>query len=284
MVVKLSTIFETNYFYVTYAADLRYFFNCYEKISQDSTYVPNALTPEMKNVFDAVRNHEELVIDIANARFTPDTSDFILVATNLGIRLVDSTDQNRNSLLQENIRRKNINKESYVPLPDFDLNLKLNQYVEQCLHAGEKYTCDKIEHDNRQKMTAVVILLSMCLPEVDILIDSTAVDMLKLVSTFLTPTVLQKYKKFYMVTAEEIRSIDFSGGTAFIQGIGDVDLQTAVETVTLVPAVFGTERLISNPDFSTLKSAMLRVLNSMKSSQPKMLDDFLISEGLCNAT
>lgn len=266
MTEKLIDIFGTKYFYITFRKDLDYFVGCIMKLRDNPQAELHALGKEMSRVFEAVAKGDELIVDIAEAEFTPDTVVVIYDMLHKGIKVVDTLAKWRNSIIAENIRRfANVSKD-VKPLPELTFTSKVTDYIAG-LSTEEVYTNASLHNRIVYPLTALITAVRP-----DVKIELYEEDkFFRYVNGKINPSDFNKYTKFYVNSAEGTRIFDFAEGCIHVQGEGLLDQQQALSTVTLVPADFGTVPTISNPVYSTLIRDAMNRIRSYQNQRPKTI-------------
>ena len=272
MTVKLVDIFNTKYFYITFRKDLSYLVNCVNKVREDQSLQLHAPSEKFAEVLRSVAAGEELTIDIAGARFTPDTEPMLHSMISADITLTDTELNWRRTLLEENVLRNGLRSTNSIPLPDFTYTTNIKEYIHE-LRTDVMYSRNAL--DNYVQL-ALVTLITVTRPSVTLSGDFFELGLFDYVNSRLSVTDIEKYDKFIMRSEEGVRVVDFSNnGTVFIQGLGYVDYIDAVSKVSFIPAVFGTVTLLRDDAFSSLIHDAFMIIQQYQQSRPKMLYEVL---------
>lgn len=146
MRVKLTDIYNTRYFYLTYRNDLTYLFHTFLELQKNSGYEYNVGNDLLETVFNAAKTGAVVEFDLAGAKFTPDTELTLRNYANQGILLVDSVDSWRNNILSINRERCKINLDDYEELPKYDQRYTFKEYIVS-LDKTKKYKMPAVQPD-----------------------------------------------------------------------------------------------------------------------------------------
>lgn len=266
MTEKIVNIFGTKYFYLSLRKDMEYFINSIKTLQVDSTKSLHATSKVMETVFAACARGEEIIIDIADARFTPDTSGLLMTMMHLNIRIVDTLAKWRNSLMVENQRRLALAPTDTIPLPEMTFTTKITDYI-----ASLKTDCTYTNVTLPARINyPLVALISAVRPNINIELHDED-KFFRYINGKINPTDFDKYDKFYVCSVEGTRIFDFTEGDIHIQEEGYLNKQQALSVATLVPVDFGTIPVINNPVYSTLVKDAMNRIRSYQNQRPKTL-------------
>lgn len=266
MTEKIINIFGTKYFYLSLRKDMEYFINGIKSLQTDSSKLPRAISKVMESVFNAYARGEEVTIDIADARFTPDTAGLLMTMIHLNIRMTDSLAKWRNSLMVENQRRFALAPVNAIPLPEMSFTTKITDYIAS-LQTNCTYTNITLPARINYPLVA---LISAVRPDINIELHDED-KFFRYVNGKINPADFDKYDKFYVCSVEGTRVFDFTEGDIHIQDEGYLNKQQALSVATLVPSDFGTVPVINNPVYSTLVKDAMNRIRSYQNQRPKTL-------------
>lgn len=272
MQFKLVDIYNTRYFYLPFNRDLVYLFDTFLKLQQDKNYPHNDANELLAKVYSAAIAGTDVEFDLADAKLTPDTSKTIQAFTWKGINFVDTKDSNRNAILLENRKRRSIDVSDCTVLPEFDINQKIKDYI-SALDPNVQYS---MMPGKSFIYVPLCIMIQIARPSINIVFNYHCSDIMNFVGTNLTTEDLKQYNEFYFTTPEGTQVIKLdSDGKFETSRAGRVDLETALSLGSLVPTVFGKDKLIDEECWRVLFTLCLKKLNHYKSTRTRTLDEVL---------
>lgn len=270
MVVKFTDLFETKYFYKTIGKDVSHVLKTCLRIQQEG-YVPKAaLNSVCSKVYDCFKVSAPVDFDLAGAVITSDVTPYINLYASYGLHFIDSTNAERNRLLQENVRRLAIDKSNFVPLPEFNLDTNTKDWIVS-LRKDVTYLPGV---NDKEIYVPLVIMATMLRPSIKFCLDNIGREFFTYIANRLPTYELHKYKEFYLVTNEEIRTVTFNP-MGYVQKMGYVDLDTALTAALLVPTVVGTERIYDDPMFRSIFRDCNSQINRFKETRKPTLEEIL---------
>lgn len=266
MTEKIINIFGTKYFYLSLRKDMEYFINGIKTLQDDPSKPMRATSKVMDSVFKALASGEEITIDIADARFTPDTAGLLMTMMHLNIHIVDTLAKWRNSLMVENQRRLSLAPTNAIPLPEMTFTTKITDYISS-LQTDCVYTNITLPARINYPLVA---LISAVRPDINIELHDED-KFFRYINGKINPVDFDKYNKFYVCSVEGTRIFDFAEGDIHIQDEGYLNKQQAMSVATLVPIDFGSVPVINNPVYSTLVKDAMNRIRSYQNQRPKTL-------------
>lgn len=271
---KIVDVFKTKYFYVTTGRDLNYMLNTCVALRSNPTFQYNAGSPELDEVYSAVKSGAPVEFDLADARITSDVTTTINMFARQGVVFVDSSAPWRDSILAENRRRLSLESQykDAIELPKLSMYDSAIDYI-QALSKDEVYL---VPPNDLNITIPLVTLITIFRPSVKLLIDNIAGELFKYVGEFFTEANLEEYNEFYISTPEGVSTWK-RGTPLYVQRIHnkECDLSEALTVADVVPTVFGKERLNQDRIFRLIASDSNNRLNYLKSKQPVKLSDVL---------
>lgn len=271
MQFKLSEIYNTRYLYLPFNKDLVYLFDTFLKLKKDSGYEHNVGNAMLGRVFDAAKSGTPVEFDLADIKLTPDVSNTIHQFLLKGIDFVDTTNICRNAILQENMRRRGIDVSDYTELPEYNASKSIKEYIAD-LDTSVNY---KMPSSKPSVYIPLVIMIFISRPSINIALNNHSADLFNFVSSNLTVADIQDYKEFYYTNSDGTIIVKFENGYTYTEQLGRADMATVLSTGSLVPTVFGKEKLINDEAWRNLFSYCLKRLNNYKASRVKTLNEIL---------
>lgn len=268
MRVKICDIYNTKYFYVTMGRDLSYMWNTCLALQKDSKAVHNVGNPLLGTIYECFKTGAPVEFDLAGARITSDVTYIILNFLNQGIVMCDSESKWRDTILKENMRRFAIHLET-VPLPTYNLNNSVKEYI-QNLQTDVIYQPPVTELEVYLPLLTMITILR---PNVTICLNNIGISFMNYVATKVPFEVLERYDELFMVTPEGIQRVHKDN--IYVQNLGKVSLFEAMSVANFVPAVFGSERLFTDPAFREIFNSCLATINRYRSTRKPLISDIL---------
>ena len=238
-------------------------------LKQDASYEYFAGNGAQEALFQDVIAGNEFVIDCAKTRITSDCTPLLSNATVNGINFIDSILPWRDAILRENSKRKPVS--DTLPLPAFDTKEDPVTWVRN-LNKDVVYT---LPPNINILMTSLVILATLSRPKLQFALTTADGVIFDTISELITVSVLCHYDEFYYHSPEGIEILKLENGKVFTQRLGYCTIAEACETGSLVPTVFGREKLINDPNWDPLVSVCLSTINSMRQAKAITLRDVL---------
>lgn len=277
MLVKLRDIYNTKYFYISYKKDLVRLFSQFAELQKNPTLHPFAGSAEMEKVFDAARAHAELQLDIADCRFTSDTTPLLLAAQrDYGIVLVDSADKQRDKILKENVERLNkygandsVIREQLTELPKLTKTTDPIEWLKS-LQKGVLYGVPAGLND--EIWIQLIVLTNIYRPSIQLYLYNRESQVLRWVANHLTPADLEQYDDFYMVTKQGVTEVN-RRQDIYVQELGSVSFDEALTVASFVPKVFGTEVTKNVAAFQMIARTCIRDINKYINSKKVTIEE-----------
>ena len=271
MQFKLVDLYNTKYFYVTYRADLVYLFNTCIELRKDRNFNYNIGNEKLGQVYDAVKSGAPVQFDLAGAKITSDVLPKIREYSERGIEFIDTKDSWRNNILKINRERMAIDTSGFVELPKYDPKTNVKDYIVNL----SKDTTYKLPLGDSDIYVPLTIMILMVRPAIKINLNAYGYDLFNYVGSKLTLEDLRKYKEFYLTTSEGIQVVDFSTGKIPVQKVGECSIEEALTFGTLVPTVFGKERLVEDKDWEFIFKDCLNMLNRYRTTRKQTIAEIL---------
>lgn len=268
MNVKLTELYGTKFFYKTLCTDLSYLFTSICRLrDKEEGYTVNIGNPLLGKVYEAAKQGEEIIIDLADCRITNDALTCIYNAENNGIKFRDSKMEWRNNLFIENERRRT-NWQDGNNLPVFDYKDDIRQYIKEL----STTVCYCAAGQQQHVLIALTCLVFMVRPKVRICIDPIARTFFKFVNTKIPTEEILKARDFWMCSDEGVQHV--TGDKFYVQEAQcELSIQDALQYVILVPYDFGSKPLLRNPAYSGLFRTCLLLLQEYQESSPRSLEE-----------
>lgn len=269
MTVKLTDLYSTKYFYKTFCADLQYLFTSMKRLmDKEEGFEPNVGNELLGQVYEAVKNGEEVVIDLADARLTSDAVVHVYQAEYNGIKFCDTLSEWRDKIFKENQERQHFVIRNREPLPAFGYNTDIKEYVKSLKTDVVYDTVNQPQHI----LIALVCIIAILRPSVQICIDRIAKILFKYVNTKIPTEEILKSNKFYMCTDEGVQLVE--GKQLYVQeAMREVTLKEALQYAILIPADFGGEVLLENPSYKGLFNSCLMMLSEFQEGSSKTIEE-----------
>lgn len=267
MVVKLSELYNTKYFYITMGKDLTYLFSTCNSLRNNAALEPNAGNKLMADVFACFKVGAPVTFDLADCKFTSDVVYTLLAAQrDYKLDLVDSKEGWRNDILRTNSERFAKYGDGIpdaMELPLLRQDAKALDFI-QGLQKGVVYSVP-VTYD-KDIWTQLCVLIQIYRPSIQLFLNGREATLLEFVASRLTPFDLQQWSEFYMVTKQGVQIVDASK-PFYVQRLGYVDMEQAQSVASFVPTAFGKESLKNVMAFRTIANECIRTLNKYKSKR-----------------
>lgn len=269
MTVKLVDVYNTKYFYKTFCTDLQYLFTSMTRLQEkEDGFTPNVGNELLGQIYDAVRNEEEVIIDLADARLTSDALQHIYRAESRGIQFCDSLSSWRDKIFKENAIRKDFKIRNQEPLPVFGYKTDIKEYVKG-LSTDVVYIT---EGQPQHILIALTCIATILRPSVQICVDKISRMLFKYINTKLPTEEILQHHKFYMCTDEGVMLVEDKD--LYVQeAMRETTLKEALQYAILVPADFGEEVLLQNPSYRGLFNSSLRMLAEFQEGSSKTIEE-----------
>lgn len=253
---QLTEIYGTKYFAAHFAVDLRYFFNTAYNCMQDRTYVPVSENPKFIEAMEHFRDQGIVEIDLAEARFVPDTMAIVQAATLKGVILSDTLNSARDAILMENRRRAKLDYPT-IPLPDFTSMDEIVNYIKN-LREDVTYVIGKM---NLRLAVPLVTVITIHKPNVMIDMETHYEALFRYVREGVSLED-QIYDEYNYVQGTTFYTDKFVNGKIYVQGTGYIDYRVFYNEFVAVPTAFGKERLARDERWRLLKLSALDDIRS----------------------
>lgn len=268
MTFKLVDLYGTKFFYKTFSKDLYYLFTSIIRIrDKEKGFTPNIGNAELGKLYEAVRNGEQIEIDLADARITNDALSAVYMAESGGIVLCDSKDKWRDEIFKENARRQKIDVGKII-LPEFGYKTDIREYIA----ALDTNTVYNAAGQSNHLLIALVCLTFMVRPSIKICVDNIARPLFKYINTKLPTEEILASDKFFMCTDEGVWKVN--ADNIYVQEAQKVlPVKEALQYAILVPVDFGEKVLLHNTAYQGLFRSCLLILQEFQESSSKTLEE-----------
>lgn len=271
MQFKLTELYNTRYFYITYKKDLVYLFNTIITLRVNRNHPYNIGNAMLGQVYEAAKSGAHIQVDLAGSKLTPDTVTTIQEYSAKGIEFIDTKDAGRNQILAVNRERLKFNKKDFVELPEYNPSDSVVDYL-QTLNQSTIYMLPNHDQTVFIPLTYMILVVR---PTIQIALVNYCSDFFNFVGNRLTLNDLLPYNEFYLTTPDGTTVVDFSKGPVYTQRIGAVDMEEALTLGTLVPTVLGKERLHKQAPWNSIFKYCLNSLNGYRATRKQALDEVL---------
>ncbi len=269
--VKLTDLYNTRYFYITFQRDLVYLFSTFLELQNNPEYPYNIGNELLGKVFEAAKVGTSVEFDLANAKITPDALMTIKSYAEKGIVFIDTKDAWRDSILKENRRRISVDKSQFVALPLYDGSILVKDYIVS-LDNTKTYVAP---NGKPEIYIPLLYILQVTRPKVAVDLEGVCTAFFRFVGNRLTLGDLDRYTEFYFTSPEGTMIVDFSQGQTYIQRIGMCDIEHALTAGTLVPTVLGREKLLNDGCWRGIFKTCLSMLNNYRATRKQTLEEIL---------
>ncbi|MCM1218884.1 MAG: hypothetical protein NC548_30750 [Lachnospiraceae bacterium] len=271
MVVRLTELYKTKYFYLTTGKDLTYLFSTCATLRSTPDAAVNAGSAEIEQVFRCFRTGAPVTFDLAGARFTSDVTPILLNAQrSYGLDLIDSEQSWRNDILKENKRRFELygnGVQNTIELPLLRQDEKALDFIRN-LKKGVLYSVPVTYV--HEIWIPLCVLISVFRPSIQLYLNGREAKLLEFVASRLTLNDLNKYREFYMVTKQGVQIVS-TDRNFYVQQLGYCDLEQAQSVASFVPTDFGKVVLKDQLEFRTIANECIRTLNKYRNTRPVTL-------------
>lgn len=271
MQFKLTELYNTRYFYVTYCTDLTYLFSTFLKLQKDKTAPYNIGNELLGQVYDAAKSGAPVQFDLANCKLTPDVIPIIRRYAAEGLEFIDTKDSWRNEILATNRQRRSIDVAQFPDLPKYDPSMKVLDYIE----ALDKNITYRTPTNDANIFIPLLYMILVARPSIKVNIGAHCNDFFTFVGSRLSFSDIEHYDEFYLTTPEGTSIVNFSNGSIYVQNIGLADKEKALTVGTLVPTVFGKEKLLQVDCWRSIFKDCLNQLNGYRATRKQTLEEIL---------
>lgn len=272
MQVKLTELYHTKYFYLTYVKDLSYLFNSCVTLWNSPTVEIHSGSELMTQIFDCVRKHEQVVFDLAGAKFTADTRVLILRFMREGLEFIDSTDATRDSILKTDKERFSIVLEDVINLPMLYSTTSLKDYLSN-LDNTKVY--DTTQFTDQSLLLPLLAVIEIRRPTVRVNITSQLTAFMRFIAEMIPIEYLESCDDFYFTTINGTAEVTKCNGKIPTQAHGYVSIPQALTYGVLVPRVLGTQNLSKAPMWEDIFKTCIDMVNKNKKQTSLFLSDIL---------
>lgn len=271
MRIKLRELYNTKYFYKTFAVDLNYLFSSIQELRQDSSKQIHAVNDEVAKIFEAARAGAPIEFDLAECKLTPDCVSCIMSGFSKGISFCDTMDASRDLILVDNAKRLAIKTDTFVELPDYTLGSSVKEYVA----ALDNTVTYKLPTKDRNIYFPLAFITQCCRPKVNIAPCGLSIDYIKFIGSNFTIKDLAPFTEFFYATKEGVRIVTVNSERKFFdQKLGVVSITEALSVGALVPTVFGKEKTLQMSGFDLLFERCLNAIQAQGIAQKLTLEQF----------
>ena len=250
------------------AVDLGYLFGSMKRLMDKEDFTPNIGNDLLGQIYEAVRNGEEVIIDLADARLTSDALVCIYRAEANGIIFCDTLSEWRDVVLKENRARAEAKRVDLTPLPVFGYRTDIKEYVKS-LDNTIMYDCSG---QPTHIMIALTCIIEILRPSVNLCIDKIAKTLFKYINTKVPTSEILSSNEFFMCTDEGVQVVQ--GDNIYVQEAQSyMSVKEALQYAVLVPTKFGKEVLLNNPSYNGLFRSCLMLLQEFQEGSSKTLEE-----------
>ena len=265
--VKLTEIFNTKYFPAHYEKDLNYFFKlAMECISNPSKQVISE-HPGVRAAIAFYRTNSIIEIDIAGARFVPNTIAVVQNYADNGVIVCDTESVTRDAILLENRRRAKVEYE-VEPLPILQSLDDLPKYIgalsENIVYSPKGMSVNL--------SVPLVALITVFRPKVQIDMESEYEKLFQYVNNNVILEEFQ-YTEYNYVIGSTIYTQKFDGDTIYVQGWGEQTYEEFRKNFLTLPTIFGTKILSQDPAWMVLQNAAIDDLRAYLRNKSTTITD-----------
>jgi hypothetical protein len=221
-----------------------------------------------RDVTEYLENHGEA--DIADARFVKTVSDTLGILQRKGVLLVDSMNNYRNKLLEEN-RRRLAEPDIKDCLPPLVKYQDLPDYLDS-LESGSKF-CAR-EGDILQFLLGIVVQVYR--PDVTIDFTTHYISLFEYIRMYIR--WIKQHKKLYMLVGGTYSIVEVEDMLIYIPFEGKVRYNEAIMSHPLIPCDFGNIKLDAEPEWSMLIDRVLLDLEDHMEVNRKTMKDYCLTE------
>ena len=249
--------------------DLNYLFGTMRRLSAGENYEPNRSNTILSDIYDAVLRKEDVVLDLAGARLTADACVAVNNAQLNGIRFCDTLSPDRDKLLRLNEERMKIEKESWVPLPEFTYRQDIKEFIKE-LDPEKTYI---VPSTPDRLVTAITCLITLIRPSTKLVIDNIVGSLFKFIPLYVTTKELLNDTSWLVYTTHGVMEVN-DGEEVFVQELNKtLPIDKAIQYGVIVPRKFGRDVLIRNQSWAPLCEACLTIIEEFQDSCPKKLSE-----------
>lgn len=271
MKVKLRELYDTKYFYKTFAIDLNYLFDSIYELRKDPYKSIHAVNDKVASIFEAAKSGAPIEFDLAGCKFTPDCISCVMQGLAKGIPFCDTADASRDVILVDDMKRLNIKTDSFVDMPDFVLGSSVKEYVASL----DNTVTYRIPTKDRNLYFPLAFITQCCRPKVNIAPCGLSIDYIRFIGSNFTIKDLYPFDEFFYATKEGVRVVKVNAERKlYDQKLGTVSIPEALNVGALVPSVFGVEKTLQTPGFDLLFERCLNAIQAQGVAQKLTLEQF----------
>lgn len=271
MQFKLTELYNTRYFYITYRTDLNYLFETCLSLKENRDFQYNVGNESLGKVYDCVKSGAPVQFDLAGAKITSDITAVLRAYAERGIVFIDTTAPWRDNILRTNRERSAIDTSNVVPLPEYNPAEMIRDYINS-LDKEKVYT---LPINNAQVYVPLAVMILISRPSVKICLQAHCKDLFNFVGSKLTIEDLNRYNEFYLTTPEGTQIVSFESGRVYVQRVGMADRVKALTVGSLVPTCFGRDKLIKDETWRSIFQECLNTMNRYRYTRKKTLMEIL---------
>ena len=268
----VKELVSTKYLYCTINVDLINCFNNILEVTKDHNAPCKVANKNIVPILDAIRNGNSVEFDLADCFITPDCAQIIQNYASEGLVFIDTANYWRNKILKDNRSRESISNIELTELPPYTYDSITLEYV-KALDPEKNYCLPSVDDGGIYLRLAYII--TVVRPEVKIILGSNDKKFMTFIGKRLNYNSLIKYKEFYFVSNEGVKTVDFNYPVYSSRLNREVNIEDALTIGYLVPMVLGTKVVLNEPCFRRIFEDCLNVLESYRYTKKKKLKDVI---------
>ena len=229
---------------------------------------------------------DETELDIADARFTTKIYAHLVARIHItNMLVIDSQDSFRNSVLEQNRSAQKLQQEvapcalQYPPItPRQDIISYLKSFDENKVYNYRNFSADW----SLENSLALITLLAITNPRVKIYMSLHFQELYAFIKSSLGyynyERMLRENSKFtYIYGGAPLPvTLNLSQDRHYLPGYGSYPLSRIITDFLLLPEIFGYKRLISNPLWSPVVDACIKLLSPLFISRNFSMKQFIL--------
>lgn len=273
MVVKLTDLYNTKYFYISICKDLTYLFSSCWQIQHNTSLQMHAGNEKIAKVFDCFRTGAPVQFDLAGGKYTSDACTVIQNAQReYGIQFIDTECAWREQLFRENEERLKYAAsvaDNTTPLLILECGEPTIEYI-RSLEKGIVYSVP-FNYPTSIWMQ-VVTLINIYRPSIKLYLQGRESQLLSFIAKQLIPEDLNRFDTYYMLTPQGIQTVR-RGEKIYVQQLGYTDVSDALTVADFVPTDFGSVPLKDDVTFRVIATNCIHEINKYHNTRATKLSE-----------
>lgn len=273
MVVKLTDLYNTKYFYISICKDLTYLFSSCWQIQHNTSLQMHAGNEKIAKVFDCFRTGAPVQFDLAGGKYTSDACTVIQNAQReYGIQFIDTECAWREQLFRENEERLKYAAsvaDNTTPLSILECGEPTIEYI-RSLEKGIVYSVP-FNYPTSIWMQ-VVTLINIYRPSIKLYLQGRESQLLSFIAKQLIPEDLNRFDTYYMLTPQGIQTVR-RGEKIYVQQLGYTDVSDALTVADFVPTDFGSVPLKDDVTFRVIATNCIHEINKYHNTRATKLSE-----------